>query len=215
MITVTFFLWFDPAGKYNAKHVYTAGHVNAIKRNVHDNLSIQHRFVCVSDRTDGFDPDIDVVAIDQSLIRDGKRWPKLMIFRPDAASLIGERILMMDIDADVYRSINPLVDRSEEFVGWKNPNTAPRHTVMNSSIVLLTAGSRRKVWDTFDINEATAFAVSDRRGGSDQAHMSRVLGDNEAMWTERDGIHWAKQGVPDDARIVFHAGWNKPARFAA
>lgn len=218
MISVTFFLWFDPAGKYNSRHVYRAENVNEIKRAIDTNLSVPHEFVVVSDRTEGFDPDIRVVPIDRSLVRDGKRWPKLMIYRPDAGDLIGRRILAMDIDADVCGPLDPLVDRPEDFVGWQNPNSAPRHTVMNSSITLLTAGARPQVWNTFDIDEATAFAKADRRGGSDQAHVSRILGDGEVMWTEADGIYWSRNiegGRPPNARLVFHAGWHKPARFTA
>lgn len=240
MITVTFFLWFDPAGKYNARHVYRPEHVNRLKREVAANLALPHEFVVVSDRPDGFDSDIRVVPIDRTLIRDGKRWPKLMIYRPDAGALIGWRILALDIDADVHGPLAPLVDRPEAFVGWKNPNPSPRHTILNSSIVLLTAGARRQVWDSFDLDEAAAFAVADRRGGSDQSHVSRILGEGEAMWTEADGIYWSRtmgdrvpaaagmlgdrapaaagtlgDRMPVAARIVFHAGWEKPARFNA
>lgn len=218
MITVTFFCWFDPAGKYNSRHVYRPENVNQIKRDVSRNLSMAHEFVVVSDRENGFDSDIRVVPIDRSLIRDGKRWPKLMIYRPDAGELIGGRILMMDVDADVLGPIDPLVGRPEDFVGWRNPNPAPRHTVMNSSITLLTAGSRPQVWNTFNLDEATTFAREDRRGGSDQAHVSRILGEGEAMWTEADGVYWSRDIAgkpPENARLVFHAGWQKPARFAA
>lgn len=218
MITVTFFCWYDPAGKYNAQHVYRASNVNHIKREVDRNLTLPHEFVAVSDHTEGFDPDTRVVPIDRSLIRDGKRWPKLMIYRPDAAELIGRRILALDIDADVHGSLDEIAGRPEEFVGWKNPNKAPRHTVLNSSVTLLTAGARPQVWNTFDIDEASAFAIADRRGGSDQAHVSRVLGEGEAMWSEQDGIYWSRDiagEIPANARLVFHAGWRKPDRFKA
>lgn len=218
MIAVTFFLWFDPQGKYNARHLYRAENVNQVKRDVHANLTLPHEFVVVTqpERFTGFDPDIRVVPIDETLIRDGKRWPKLMIYRPDAAGLIGKRILAMDIDADVHGSLDDIAGRPEAFVGWKNPN--PRGTIMNSSITLLAAGARCEVWDTFDLDEASAFAKADGRGGSDQAHVSRVLGDREAVWTGADGIYWSRDvagNLPANARLVFHAGWDKPGRFAA
>lgn len=212
------FLWFDPQGKYNGRHGYGVENVNQLKRAVDARLSLPHEFVVVTqpERFLGFDPDIRVVPIDESLIRDGKRWPKLMVFRPDAGELIGKRILMLDLDADVCGPLDALAGRPEDFVGWRNPNPAPRHTVLNSSIVLLTAGARPQVWRSFNIDEATAFAKADRRGGSDQAHVSRILGDGEAMWTEADGVYWARtRPAGSAARIVFHAGWDKPERFAA
>ena len=111
MITVVFFLWFNPHERRNAQYLYDCHSVNRAKRAVAANLTLPHRFVVVSDRSEGFDPDIRVVPLDMADFPHRGRYPKLSIFRKDAAEMFGERILMLDLDLCVAGDLTPLVDR--------------------------------------------------------------------------------------------------------
>src|SRR5690606_2449101 len=118
VITVVLFLWFNKHERRNAQYVYDANNVNRAKRAISANLHVPHRFVVVSDREEGFDPDIAVIPLDMADFPHRGRYPKLMIYRPDAAVLFGDRILMMDLDLFVAGDLTSLVTRNEDIVLW-------------------------------------------------------------------------------------------------
>jgi hypothetical protein len=218
MLTVVHFLWFNPNERRNKNYVYDCHSVNRAKRAISANLKVPHRFVVVSDRSEGFDPDIRVVPLDMSKFPPRGRYPKLMIFRHDAAELFGERMLMVDLDVCVAGDITPLVERDEDIVLWDG-NPDPRfakkgHPRYNTSIVLLRAGSRPHVWDRFDPKTTPALVHAEGKDGSDQVWVSKLLPD-EATWDgHTDGIYLAREvgsDLPANARLVFFPGRENPA----
>lgn len=212
-LTVCCMLWDgEPADR---RTTYTARHVNALRRMVAAHLPLPHRFVCLTDRVTGpgrgFDDDVAV----RECLADldwPKRYRKLLLFGPKAADLLGERFLYLDLDVLLWGDLAPLVDRPEPFVVWRDPG---RRSTYNTSVLLMNAGARPRVWDHFDIR--TSPMVARRTVGSDQAWVTHVLGRDEATWGPADGIlscKWeCKQGAPDHARgariLVFH-GKPKP-----
>lgn len=218
MITVVFFLWFNPHERRNSQYVYDCHSVNRAKRAVAANLKVPHRFVVVADRSDAFDPDIRVIPLDMSAFPRRGRYPKLMIYRHDAAELFGERILALDLDLCIAGDITPLVERTEDIVLWGG-NPDPRfakkgHPLYNTSIVLLRAGSRPHVWDRFDKETTPPLVRAEHKDGSDQVWVSKLL-PGEATWDgQRDGIYLAREvgsDLPENARIVFFPGKENPA----
>ncbi len=174
-----------------------------------------------------------MVPIDRGLVSGaGHRFPKLMIFRPDAASWLGERILMLDLDTILVGALDPLLDRDADFVAWREPKWQRKPGVgkYNSSMVMLRAGSHPEVWDRFEGMKEAPFANTDRTGYSDQAWIFQVLGDGHPVWTKADGVLSFKLDVvrkrlltlrrdatiptrlPGNARIVFFHGGVDPAR---
>ncbi len=232
MLTVVCFKWFDPRGRYNDRVLYTAEHVNSLKRMVRRHLSLPHRFVCITDDEQGLDPDIRPVPIDGRIVSAaGNRYPKLMIFRTDAADWLGDRILMLDLDTVVVNTLDSLVSRDEDFVAWKDPNwdRNPKRGKFNSSMVLLRAGSHPEVWNSFE----AAIGVTVNSGHvaySDQAWIWRALGENHPVWSAEDGVLSFKRNLlrrklitrkldlrkptvlPPGARIVFFHGGIDPRR---
>jgi hypothetical protein len=217
MITVVQFLWFNPNERRNSQYVYTCHNVNRAKRAISANLRVPHRFVVVSDRSEGFDPDIKVVPLDMSAFPHRGRYPKLMVFRHDAAELFGERILMVDLDVCVAGDLTPLVERKEDVVFWDG-NPDPRfakkgHPLYNTSIVLLRAGSRPEVWDRFDRETTPALVKAENKDGSDQVWVSKII-PGEATWDQKDGIYLAREigaTLPGNARLVFFPGKENPS----
>jgi hypothetical protein len=232
MLTVACFKWFDPRGRYNHDFIYTAEHVNRLKRMVDRHLSIPHQFTCIADDPAGLAPDIRFVPIDEELLRKaGRRYPKLMIFRPDAADWLGDRILLLDLDTLIVGSLDPLVDRDEDFVAWEDPKWGRRAGVgkFNSSMVLLRAGSHPEVWTSFQSASSHQIAGADP-SFSDQAWIWQVLGEDHPVWTRKDGVLSFKRhlmrrnpftlkrdirrstALPAGARVVFFHGGIDPDR---
>lgn len=229
MLTVVCFKWFDPNGQYNHRFLYTFEHVNRLARMVSRNLALPHEFVCITDDAAGLDASIRVVPIDRGLLLEaGYRYPKLMIFRPDAGDWLGRRILMLDLDTVIVAPLDPLVSRPEPLVLWQDPSWQPSAAQgrYNTSIVLLTAGSHPDVWTGFDTRMGPA---DSRRKHSDQAWIWQVLGDGLPVWTQADGVLSFRKHVmrrtlfrkigkpfwrtrlPRHAKIVFLHGGRDPA----
>lgn len=194
---------------------YTAKHVNRLASMVKRNLSIPHRFVCITDDPTGLAPRIKVVRLWQKLRRLGGRYMKLMAFSPKMRKLVGARFVVIDLDAVVTGDLTPLFLRKESFVIWNG--TAAR-TAYNSSMILMTAGARAKVWTRFDAQRSPRRIKESGVMGTDQAWISLCLGRGEATWTAKDGVLSYRKHVrplgrlPKHARIVFfHGPWD-PSR---
>jgi hypothetical protein len=217
MITVVCYLWYDPKGKNNAVYIYGPEHVRMLKSMVDRHLHLPHRFVCISDREI---QGIETISLDMATHVPHTRYAKLMTFRPDAASVIGERILQLDLDTVITRNIDPLVDRPESLVLWRNPCWGERkRTRYNTSMLLLTAGTRPDVWIKFD-RTLTPALMARHWGGTDQAWISHCAGPDAPHWTQDDGVYGAGRlrgnpvtagtVLPDNARIVFFPGRREP-----
>jgi hypothetical protein len=226
MLTVVCFKWFDPQGRYNDRLIYSADHVNRLKRMVDRNLALPHDFACITDDATGLDPQIRAIALESDLVlKFGHRFPKLTIFRPDAADWLGRRILMLDLDTIIVGKMDALLDRPDDFVAWQEPTWGRKagRGKYNSSMVLLTAGSHPEVWQRFQSADGASPAAQ-AQGFSDQALISEVLGDKHPVWTREDGILSFKRDMvrkrlltrkrdpslptrlPPNARIVFFHG---------
>lgn len=219
MITVCCFLWSDPLAKN--RHIYTYGfeHVRVLRAMVGRHLAQPHRFVCITDRS-ALD-DIETVPLDGTHHLPGTRFVKLQLFKPDIGRLLGDRILYLDLDAVVTGPLDPLVDRGEDLVLWRNPNFGgKRRARYNTSILLLRTGSRPEFWSRFDKRHVPGM-LAQYVGGTDQAWISHIASPDEAHWTDADGVYGAGRlldivpgvgtDLPANARIVFTPGRREPS----
>jgi hypothetical protein len=199
--------------------------VNTLFRMVRRHYPHQFRAICITDDPDGIDPSIETVPLwnDYADVRNPHGHPRnpscyrrLRAFKGDIGDVLGRRFVTLDLDSVITGDLTPLWDRPEDFVIWGDTN--PR-TLYNSSMYLLTAGSRSKVWDTFDPDDSPKESRARGQYGSDQGWIGACLGPGEARWTRRDGVYSfrndiAKDGaahrLPKDARIVFFHGQHDP-----
>lgn len=222
MIRVVTFLWKDDDYRWNSFFRYGADHVNRLRNMVRRNLGLEHEFVCITDDPTGIDPDIRIVPLWDDLKEMGGCYRRLRAFAPDMEDLIGPRFVWMDVDCVVTGSLDPLFAREEDFVIWSNGN---RKTPYCGSMVMMTAGARKEVWEDFDREASPARTRELGYIGTDQAWISARL-PGEAVWTPGDGVlsryhvgirmhkerPMIRPYLPDSARVVFFHGPIDPSQ---
>jgi hypothetical protein len=111
----------------------------------------------------------------------------------------------------VTGDLTPIFERPEDIVLWGDQTNPTTH--YNGSLLLMTAGCRPQVWERFDPIYSPRESRSAGQFGSDQGHVSHVLGGGEAKFDKRDGVYSfrchlleGRLPLPADARIVFFHG---------
>lgn len=222
MLEVITWKW-KPRTPYRS--TFLGKHVNILRNMVARNLSLPHRFSCITDDPTGIDSDIRVIPLwdtyanipNPSNPRNPSCYRRLKMFSPEAKDLLGERIVSFDLDMVITGDLTPLFSRSEDFIIWGGQMIDPRgrkqvYCWYNGSMMMLKAGSRPQVWEKFDPQRSPQEANRANSRGSDQGWISYVLGQNEAVWTESDGVYSfrssivpSRRGLPSNARVVaFH-----------
>ena len=210
MITVLTWMW-DTR--------YSAAHVNALRRQVARHYARPHRFACVTNQPQGLDcetiPDREAFAglTSPHGAQFSSCYRRLDMFAPDAAERYGERFICLDLDMIIVADVAPLWDRLEDCVLLRDPLYP---TQVNGSMLLLSAGSRPRVWTEFDPARSPDVARARGFRGSDQAWLSHCL-PSEPRWGPEDGVlsyrkHIIPRGgsLPAGARIVSFHGKQKP-----
>ena len=228
MISVVCFKWRPRAGYRSS---YAPDTVNVLRRMVARNYGKPHRFICVTDDGEGLDPEVEVVPLwddyaevpNPSFANGPSCFRRLKVFSRDIGAVLGERFVCMDLDTVVTGDLSPILDRTEDFIAWRNPS--PRWP-LNGSMFMLNAGARPQVWETFDPKTSPAISHAAGCHGSDQGWMSYVLGRNEATWGPEDGIYSYNMDLrrlgnklPKKAKMVMFHGrldpWSPEARKCA
>jgi hypothetical protein len=210
---------------------YEAAHVNTLRRMFARHLQMPHDFMCITDDASGLDEGIRVVPLwkDHGDIPSphGPGEPscfrRLRLFAKDAGEIVGaKRFAWCDLDVVLTGDVTPIFNRPEPIVLL--PGSSPT-IPFNGSMVLMDAGCRPEVWETFDPDTSPQRNVAAKCLGSDQGHISFCLKDKgEAQWKpgpEGDGIyffhrHSIRGDLPKDARLVSFHGRGDPwsERFA-
>jgi hypothetical protein len=221
MLDVITFKWKQPGYRSN----FRAEHVNTLKRMVERNLSLPHRFICITDDPEGIDGDtMPLWPSPVTSVPNVKPncYRRLRLFSEEAAEAFSERVCCIDLDTVITGDLTPLFSRPEPFVIFNG--TTPQ-TPYNGSFWILRAGSRQQVWERL-VPEAPTLT----KGiiGSDQAWLAYVLGPNEATFGKQDGLYSyrldfrlasQKAQLPEGCRMVsFHGKldpWTTQAKRAS
>lgn len=207
---------------------YKPAYVNVLAKSIARNLSIPHRFVCITDETAGFSRRVELLKTpDAALVAgsipspEGARFPasyRRLWALSEEAKVLGDRVMMIDIDCVVPRNIDSLFDEEADFVGWR-PNYAwgNEHRIGGGSWMVRT-GSCTGAWNDFIADPPAAIARARKAGfrGSDQAWLSYYM-KNCAVWPRNSGILQSQDlrknrftVLPAGARIVHFNGRHKP-----
>jgi hypothetical protein len=221
VITVVTHLWNDP--DRDRDYVFTPGHVRIMRNMVKRNLTLPHRFVCITDETPCIElEDIETYPLNWDYHVPGSCFIRLDMRTPKFAERIGAtRILSLDLDLVIVGNIDGIVDRTERMIFLRNPNfPKPKRAFYQGSIQLFDAGAGRELAEDFVKDEKwIAENVNWRFGGAEQAWISERLGWDQPHWTYHDGIYGAgwmaeQWGVPNslpaNARMVVFPGRRMP-----
>lgn len=227
MLSVVCWLWKPPA-YYRSQ--FRAAHVNTLKSMVARHYRKPHRFICVTDMPAGMDCETIPLWTDYARLQHpwGSRNPscyrRLRAFSTEAREIFGERFVSIDLDCVIVADISPLWDRAEDFIIWGDTN---RRNPYNGSMFMMTAGSRKQVWEDFNPDTSPHYTRKLGYFGSDQAWIAACLGSKEARWTCADGIYSFRNEIktkpgmplPSNARIVMFHGvidpWHSDAKHLA
>jgi len=208
---------------------FESEHVNVLFRMIDRHFSGAYRKICVTDDAAGIEPGIEVVPLwpDFSDVPNpnGRHNPscyrRLKLFAPDAASIVGERVVVMDLDTVIVGDLTDLFSRQEDFVIW-GQSDYPKTQWYNGSLWMLKTGTRPRVWTEFDPKTSPTLAAKAGKKGSDQGWFGYVLGPNEATWNTQDGVysyrvHLSRLGwkLPANAKVVCFHGKVDPWHYDA
>ncbi len=224
--SVVCYRWQPPPGY---RSTFGPETVNVLKAMIRRHYAPKVRFICCTDDPAGIDRDVEIVPIwsDFSTVpsphggRNPSCYRRLRSFSADIGAVFGQRFVTIDLDCVITGDLRPVLDRNEDFVIWGDTNSLPG-SHYNGSLVLMTAGARRKVWETFDPQTSPNIARRAGGFGSDQSWISYCLGPGEARWSKADGVYSYRNDLrqrsvlPADARIVLFHGkidpWAEPAK---
>lgn len=216
MISVVVWKWKTPGYRSH----FGPQAVNTMRRMVARNLSLPHRFICVTNDPAGLDPSIELVP-DREDFADlpsphgggnPSCYRRLRLYALDAVETFGNWIVSVDLDAVITGPLDPLWDRPDEFVAWRDPIHRGQY---NGSMQMLRAGSRPSVWTRFNPKISPRDAARAGFKGSDQAWITYCL-PGESVWTRDDGVYsfsvdgMDRRCLPADARIVMMHGRRDP-----
>lgn len=218
MLSVVCWRWQPDVG-YRSK--YLPKTVNVLRAMVERWYPHPHRFLCVCDDPAGIDPRVEIVPawndFESLPSPHGRKNPscyrRLRMFHPDIAAVFGERFVSIDLDVVLTGDVSPLWNRPEDFVAYGDTNPSPG-SHYNGSMILLRAGSRPQVWNTFNPHRSPDEARHAGSFGSDQAWISYCLGGKEAKFKKADGVYSFRNDLPErekhrlpkDARVVIFHG---------
>lgn len=220
MISVVTWLW------NNGFRAYLPEHVNALGKQLALKMRVPYRFICIADSQEGLNSALvtfyrtpaAAAALGELRSPEGARFPacyrRLWMFSKDA-QVLGERVLLTDLDILLTGDISALLNYEEDFVGWRPRMRWGDKPRIGGGIYLLRTGTRRFVWEEFDVSLIRSVRAQGYRG-SDQAWLSYCLGVGQAYWPEASGIYSIrdlKEGalpLPADATLVQFNGTQKP-----
>jgi hypothetical protein len=221
--SVVCWLWNDGSREYRPEHV------NVLQRMVARHLTQEHRFICITDEPrEKFSEAVEVIKTPAAAARagrhqspEGQRFPscyrRLWTFS-DEARVLGDRVLMIDVDLVVVRGLDSVLEYAHDFVGWRPFRDWGTRLRFGGGIYLLRTGTRTDVWTHFDGESSIRKARSKGFRGSDQAWISFCLGEKEPYWPRDSGLYsirdmkGTEEKLPNDARLVQFNGPTKPWR---
>jgi hypothetical protein len=124
----------------------------------------------------------------------------------DEAKMLGERVMLIDVDLVFTADPAPLFDRQEDFVGWRPLRTWGKENRFGGGIYLLRTGTRTHVWDSFKGHESIARARAAGLRGSDQAWLSYCLAGTETSWPKDSGIYSVRDLTHSAKTVVARRG---------
>lgn len=221
-ISIVSFKWRKSTTGYRLKSPveYSFQHVNNLYRSIKRNTTLPFRFICVTDDPIGLDEGITYIPLWDKCKILGGCYNRLFIFSQEIEQFFGNRFLCIDLDCVITDNIDEILLREEDFVINKFLGKGGQNQIYNGGLILMTAGSRKEVWEKFDPIKSIEILNYKREieklVGSDQAWIQTCLGTQESLFTEQDGVYdftfLPNSDLPTNAKIVFFPGKVDPSQ---
>ena len=220
MIDVVTFKWKKPKGGYKLKNQvdYSGEHVNVLYKSILRNTSLPFKFHCVTDDSTGLLSEINYIPLWDKCKYLGGCYNRLFVFSNKMKKIIGQRLMIIDLDCVIVGNLDNILSRQEDFIinEYRVKNSATKQ-IYNGGLVMMNAGARSKVWTEFDPQTSPQKLDPLRNNnllqGSDQAWIQYTLGEYESTFSNAEGVYDFKQvrdNLPSNATMVFFPGRNDP-----
>lgn len=173
---------------------YNADYVNKLQNMVSRHLTIPHDFICITD--DHVDVNCKCILPE---LNDGW-WTKLTLFKKDPYGIEG-KILFLDLDIVIRENIDCFAQYQSDFIiikDWLMP-------MFNSSVFLLEAGTRSKVWESYIKDPETAKVYA--KGGDQHWITLHAKGET---WPDDWIKSYKVNNFKEEGKIVVFHGNPKP-----
>ncbi len=213
-ITIACWKWEPRAGAPNTKKraSYSSAHVNAVFQMLKKNLTLPFRFICITDDSEGLDPEIGVIPLWEEFRHLGACFLRLVVFKK-GFNLLGSRFFSIDLDVVITGNVDHIFSRDEAFLIWRpDENDLSRRSVQYcGSFFGLTAGARPEVYESFDPDRVTLNRNNRYSGGSDQKQISKVaeavpVGQKEGIFNFMPDVEPLGGNLPENSCMVFFNG---------
>jgi hypothetical protein len=173
MISVVTWKWGD---------LFSVDYVNKLRNMVARNLHVPHRFICVTDDTNGMDTRIESAPLWPVDLVDAHCSIRMKQFDRAVASVLGERFLTIDLDVVIVGDITPIVTRTEPLVCY----LAQYCNLYGGGLHLQTAGVLQGLWDAYSkdpmgLHKAAKAWPGGSHDGSDQDMLNYYLAANNIV----------------------------------
>ncbi|MEB3702765.1 hypothetical protein Bealeia1_01893 [Candidatus Bealeia paramacronuclearis] len=180
---------------------YPSEYVNVLKGMVKRNLSLPHRFVCLTDEPEGLRPDIEVFpmpAITVPESYDVSPWRKLGMFSQKLGDLKG-KTLFLDLDIVIVDSIDDFFTYSPKFSIIENWTQAGQG-IGNSSVYCFEIGAHKDVLETYTHEMDSVLKAYH----NEQIFLSKKIGDID-FWPEAWCQSFKRHCIPGGLMRYFKA----------
>lgn len=205
-MTVWCVWWRDPSNPDK----YSEYYVTRLRRSVRENLSIPHRFVCITDQTIR---DVETMPFP---VEWPAWWIKLSLFKPGIPAV---QNLYLDLDVVITGSLDEMVEQYADEVLAMPLNWAQSgHGGCQSSVMLWRQSKYTlPIYQRFNPKDARWPPVNDGYLWGDQEWITKLRDEGvievtpiRESWIKSYKYH-CQNGLPDDCRITVWHGEPKPA----
>jgi hypothetical protein len=207
-------------------------YVNKLGSMLQRHLHMPYAFHVITDARDGLDMSlvnyVHPMFTEHGEMKAGTRacFRRLKIFDGAMSTLIGPRILQLDLDVVITGDVTPLFDRPEPLmlVQQRRDDKTGRITY-NPSMLLMDAGILHDLWVKFHAAPTKVWEAAQKNhwACSDMSIINHYLQihpeQSRATWTRDEGVtaYWrevrreTKGPLPKDARVVLFYGNQNPS----
>jgi hypothetical protein len=95
---------------------YDVSYVNHIANSINEHVSIPYEFVCLTDETSGFSPNVHkIIGFEHNW---PKWWGKIELFKP--GKFFTDRVFYLDLDTIILNNIDDMVSYDGNFFGLRD-----------------------------------------------------------------------------------------------